>query len=83
MPIGSTVLINDVEVVAAYEMEMPRKLIAATYKFVEEDIVTSGELLIPSNMSLALCESNPIIYKNNLYVPVNQRIMKVIFCPDC
>ena len=83
MPVGSTVLINDEEIVAEYELEMPRKLIAATYKFVDEDITISGQVLIPSNMSLALCESNPIIYKNNLYVPVNQRILKVIFCPDC
>lgn len=83
MPVGGTVIINDVDHLATYELEMPRKLIAPTYKYVDEDIVVSGEILIPSNMSLALCESNPIIYKNNLYVPVNQRIMKVIFCPDC
>ena len=83
MPVGGTVIINDTEHLATYELEMPRKLIAPTYKFVDEDIVVSGEILIPSNMSLALCESNPIIYKNNLYVPVNQRILKVIFCPDC
>lgn len=30
-----------------------------------------------------LCKGNAILYKNNIYVPLNQRIVKIIMCPDC
>lgn len=27
-------------------------------------------------------DSNPVLYKNNIYIPYNQQIVKIVFCPD-
>lgn len=43
----------------------------------------SGSFQYPSNLSKLLSESNALFYKNNLYVPMNSKILKIIFCPDC
>lgn len=48
-----------------------------------EDIVTKGSVFIASELCKALCEYNSILYKNNIYIPINQSIMKIIMCPDC
>lgn len=29
-----------------------------------------------------LAQSNSLFYKNNIYVPMNNKILKIIFCPD-
>lgn len=43
----------------------------------------SGTMLYASNMSKLLSEANGIFYKNNIYVPMDMKVLKVIFCPDC
>lgn len=40
-------------------------------------------VLIPSEMVRILSENNSISYKNNLYLPIDDKILKIIFCPDC
>lgn len=42
-----------------------------------------GYILIQSFLCEEICKGNAILYKNNIYVPLNQRIMKIIMCPDC
>lgn len=49
----------------------------------KEDAVTSGSVFIASELCKQLCEYNSILYKNNIYIPINQSIMKIIMCPDC
>lgn len=44
--------------------------------------VNSGSKLYASNLSTLLSESNSLLYKNNLYVPMDSKILKIIFCPD-
>jgi hypothetical protein len=29
-----------------------------------------------------ICKFNSILYKNNLYIPINQNVMKIVMCPD-
>lgn len=45
--------------------------------------INSGSKLYASNLSLLLTNTNAIFYKNNLYVPTDNKILKIIFCPDC
>lgn len=47
-----------------------------------KDITTSGKFLIPSKLCQMICKYNSILYKNNLYIPINQNVMKIIMCPD-
>lgn len=65
-----------------YFYDFKKNFIATTHIFVDQDIVTSDYVLIPSRLSQEICRSNSLLYKNNLYIPVNQRIMKIIMCPD-
>ena len=44
--------------------------------------VVSGSKLYPSNLSKILSQQNSILYKNNLYVPIESKILKIIFCPE-
>lgn len=44
--------------------------------------IDSGSVHYPSNLSLLLAQSNSLFYKNNIYVPMNNKILKIIFCPD-
>lgn len=37
---------------------------------------------IPSRAAQILIENNSIIYNSNVYIPHNQQILKLIFCPD-
>ena len=48
-----------------------------------EDTVNKGSVFIASKLCQSLCEYNSILYKNNIYIPINQGIMKIIMCPDC
>lgn len=41
-----------------------------------------GSHSIQSALSKKLSESNSIAYKNNLFIPIGSRILKVIFCPS-
>jgi uncharacterized protein YbaR (Trm112 family) len=43
----------------------------------------SGKKLYSSNLSKLLSDSNGIIYRNNLFIPMDNKILKLIFCPDC
>lgn len=43
----------------------------------------SGVKLYSSNLAKLLSESNGLFYKNNIYVPMDSKIVKIIFCPDC
>lgn len=65
-----------------YSYTFKKNFIASTKIYINEDTISSGSVLIPSRLSEEICKSNPILYKNNLYIPVNQKIMKIIFCPD-
>jgi hypothetical protein len=65
-----------------YSYTFKKNFIASTKIYINEETITSGSVLIPSRLSEEICKSNPILYKNNLYIPVNQKIMKIIFCPD-
>lgn len=65
-----------------YSFQIEKQFIAVNRQFISEDTVTSGYELIPSRLSQEICRANPILYKNNLYIPVNQKIMKIIMCPD-
>ena len=29
-----------------------------------------------------ICKYNSILYKNNLYIPINQNVLKIVMCPD-
>ena len=42
----------------------------------------SGKKLYASNLSILLSNSNSILYKNNIYVPIDSKILKIIFCPE-
>ena len=42
----------------------------------------SGSIIYSSNLATLITESNSMIYKNNLYVPMDSKILKIIFCPD-
>lgn len=41
-----------------------------------------GSVFIPSRLSQTICKFNSVLYKNNLYIPINQNVMKIIMCPD-
>lgn len=45
-------------------------------------VTNSESVMISSNLSDSICKHNSIIYKNNIYIPFNQQILKVIMCPD-
>lgn len=45
--------------------------------------VNSGSMLYSSNLATFLSEANGLFYKNNLYIPMDSKILKIIFCPDC
>lgn len=58
------------------------KMISNTTRMTEY-AYTNAHAVIPSAMVKILSESNSVIYKNNLYIPFEQDILKIIFCPDC
>lgn len=62
--------------------KMKGKLIASTKRIVYETIPVSGYVKIPSYLSDLIAKHNSLIYRNNLYVPIKQNIMKIIMCPD-
>lgn len=41
-----------------------------------------GSVFIPSRLCGMICEYNSILYKNNLYIPIHQNVLKVVMCPD-
>lgn len=47
-----------------------------------ESSITSGEIIINTRISKIITSGNPIIYKNNLYIPCYSKILKIIFVPD-
>lgn len=65
-----------------YSIKIDRKFISPT-KINTRKMGYKGFVLIQSALCEELCKGNPILYKNNIYVPLNQRIMKIIMCPDC
>lgn len=58
-------------------------LIAINSRLIDYKTVESGFVKIPSNLGQMLSNYNPILYKNNIYIPIKQDIMKIIMCPDC
>ena len=52
------------------------------YKRVSYD-KNSGFILYPSNLSKMLCENKSIAYKNNIFIPIDSEVLKIIFCPSC
>lgn len=65
------------------KIEIDRFLIALNRIIVTYvDGADEGYLNIPSVLSEMLCQGNPIIHKNNIFVPLNQRIMKLILSPN-
>lgn len=64
-----------------YSKKIDKNFISPSYIRVRERKLT-GYILIPSLLCQTLCEGNPILYKNNIYVPLNQQIMKIVMCPD-
>lgn len=46
----------------------------------------AGDVKYFTENKLKVClqssDSNPVLYKNNIYIPYNQQIAKIIFCPD-
>lgn len=65
-----------------WSVQLNKNFYVPTKHYVNQDIVYSGYVVIPSFLSEYICKYNPLFYKNNLYIPVNQRIMKIIMCPD-
>lgn len=65
-----------------YTEEITERLIAHTSISISYDVVDSGVLPISCNLCEIMCKQKPIIYKNNLYVPIKQNIIKIIMCPD-
>lgn len=47
------------------------------------EIRYQGSSNIYSKMSEILCKYNGILYNNNLYIPHEKDILKIIMCPDC
>lgn len=64
-----------------YEYSLP-KTISNTSRMTEY-AYNNAHALIPSAMVKMLSKSNSIIYKNNIYIPFEQDILKIILCPDC
>ena len=54
-----------------YSKKIDKNFISPSYIRVRERKLT-GYILIPSLLCQTLCEGNPILYKNNIYVPLNQ-----------
>lgn len=44
---------------------------------------TNDYQLIPSKLVEMISDCNSISYRNNLYIPFEQNILKIILCPDC
>lgn len=65
------------------QVKIESYLISINQIQIDQNTVNEGFINIPSNLCELMCRQNPKIYKNNLYVPLNQNIMKIIFCPDC
>lgn len=65
-----------------YSITMNRKLIGLRKITINENITNKGSIKISSNLCKTLCKYNSILYKNNIYIPINQGIMKIIMCPD-
>lgn len=63
------------------QIEVKKPIFTSKIRFSMYDDV-SGKFFIPSNLSKLLCQSNPIAYKNNLFVPIDSRILKIIFMPN-
>lgn len=63
-------------------VDIEQKIISID-KILFGEVKTSGSVKIPSVLCSILCKQHPLLYKNNIYVPVGQNIMKIIMCPDC
>lgn len=68
------------------KLEQPRKidvpkLIAPKRRNIGK-VADRGYVVIPSRAAQMMAEQNSILYNNNLYIPFNQQILKLIFCPD-
>ena len=63
-------------------IELDKKLISIDYVSIDYGIVLSGSIKIPSKLCQIMCKQTPRIYKNNLYIPLKQNILKIILCPD-
>ena len=66
-----------------FSVDLERNRIAIYNVQINQNVKTSGDVKIPSNMCELMCKQTPILYKNNIYVPMYQNIMKIIMCPDC
>ena len=74
-----------------YKLSIERPVSENTKKITRPFIITrrksnyssnSGKKLYASNLSKILSQSNSVSYKNNLYIPVESKILKIIFCPE-
>lgn len=61
---------------------LEEKLISVDGVLINQDVVYQGFVEMPCNLCQVLCKQNASIYKNNVYIPVNQNIVKIIMCPD-
>lgn len=66
-----------------YTESFKQNFISHEYILIAYDTVDSGQILIPCNLCEIMCKQKPIIYNNNLYLPIKQNIVKIIMCPDC
>lgn len=77
-PISGKIKINRPDIVTSKKITRPfmvtRKKVYYT--------TNSGSKLYASNLAILLTKSNSLLYKNNLYVPMDSKILKIIFCPD-
>ena len=64
-------------------IELNEKIISIDSVLIDYDTVTSGSVKIPSNLCQLMCRQTPRLYKNNLYIPIKQNILKIIMCPNC
>ena len=72
----------EIPITQQWSIDLNERYTSSTKIYIDENTVFSGFVVIPSFLSEYICKYTPILYKNNLYIPVNQRIMKIIFCPD-
>ena len=51
-------------------------------RFLSKTPKNKGKVFIPSKLCQMICKYNSILYKNNLYIPINQNVLKIVMCPD-
>jgi hypothetical protein len=66
-----------------YKISLGERLIGIySIRLLGQKPTYKGSIFIPSRLSQMICKFNSILYKNNLYIPINQNVMKIVMCPD-